>query len=217
MNPEDISPIERGKRLKYLRELTELSREKFAKIAGCGKSTLQFWEEGKANGFPEEQAEHFISLFKKAGIVCSIDWLLSNIGMTPILAKDFVNRDQPAQENLLINDKVIKEAEAFHIRHEKAISLIMADDSMLPFYYPGDLIGGQKHYGEGINALLHQRCIIELPNAELVCRILKSSSKNDRYDLIGTNISSTAKNFIYFEVKVLSAASVIWHYHPSSF
>lgn len=73
-----------GKRLKYLREITRLSRRAFALKHGISPGTLQNWEEGRYEcGLTEKTVAKLIHIFQFENIVCSTNWLLYGEGSSP--------------------------------------------------------------------------------------------------------------------------------------
>lgn len=86
MTPFDpkILSLEQGKRLKYLREITHLSRRAFALKHSFSPSTLQNWEEGRYEcGITEKTALTFLRVFKTENIDFSINWLIYGEGEPP--------------------------------------------------------------------------------------------------------------------------------------
>lgn len=204
-----LSPVNRGLRVRKLRESIKISRPQLAKLAGCGESSLQFWEEGKGNGITPKSAKLLIDFFNHSGVICTLEWLMSGSGSEPVLA---TNLAISAQQEILI-PSLNTEIQAFHHWHQDAVTLLIVDDAMTPFYSPGDYVAGKKRYGNAIELLMNEHCIIEIENKTL-CRIIKASSKNERYNLVSTNPYSDSEFICLVETKIISAAKVIWHRRP---
>lgn len=214
MSKDYSTPIERGKRLKIIREAAELSRDKVAQISGYGGSTIQFWEEGKGeNGLPIEAGKKLVEIFNSAGVICTEDWLLYNVGTPPFLANKLTSHPE-APELIPKDNRIIDDVKMFHQVHTTGITLLVMDDAMEPRYQKGDFLGGDKLFGKEINQLFHQPCIIELQKNSSICRILKPSKKENRFDLICLNPMSISNNLYFYNIKIISAARVIWHRQP---
>lgn len=81
---EDLSSSQaRGKRLKTLRKLADLTREDIAERYAISASTLRSWEDGRATGLTEQGARRIIGAFKSEGIQCNIGWLMYGKGNQP--------------------------------------------------------------------------------------------------------------------------------------
>lgn len=78
------SPIERGKRLQYIRAIAELTREELSKLAGVGHSSIKYWEDGKGAGITTRAAKKLIAAFNAEHIECTISWLMEGLGSAPI-------------------------------------------------------------------------------------------------------------------------------------
>ncbi len=205
MDTQDNSPSGRGKRLKYIRKMADLSREDLSRLSGSGASTISYWESGKSNGLPPYEAEKLIQIINKVGVKCSLEWLVQGIGELPTLTQSTIASGES-------NDETLKnEEQFFHENHTNAVTLKIEDDAMLPFYNQGDLVGGIKCYEETILALVNQHCIIELETGIFVCRLLKISERKKHYHLFCTNLYTTIANSVYVDINIISAARVIWH------
>ncbi len=199
------SPTNRGLRVRKLRDSLHLSRPQLAKLAKCGESSLQFWEDGKGSGITEKSAKVLIDFFNQSGLICSSEWLLDGIGPEPVLASTLSEKANAAPTSSLKD-----EIQAFHHWHADAITLLIVDDVMTPFYQPRDYVAGKKKYGKAIELLINQHCIVEIENHQTLCRVVKPSSKKEHFTLIGTNPYASSETVCWVDVKVISAAKVIW-------
>ena len=110
---------EQGKRLKYLREITRLSRRAFAFKHGFPPGTLQNWEEGRyERGINQKAALTLIVAFQAESIDCQVDWLLYGEGLPPkhqfahvqkIIAPDIIEAEKKSDETTLLQQAVENE------------------------------------------------------------------------------------------------------------
>lgn len=81
------SPAARGKRLKSLRLMADLSRHDIQDKYDISEYTLRSWEEGRHTGLTEQGAKRMLMVLKKEGIQVDIGWLLEGVGNYPIYSK----------------------------------------------------------------------------------------------------------------------------------
>lgn len=75
---------QQGTRLKYLREVTRLSRRAFSLKHGVSPGTLQNWEDGRyERGITQKAAIKLLTMFQAEGIEVTLDWLLYGKGCSP--------------------------------------------------------------------------------------------------------------------------------------
>src|SRR5579872_3813028 len=91
-SPES-SPISRGKRLKRLRKMVDLSRHQIEQKYQISENTQRSWEEGKHTGLTEQGARRILIAMRDEGLRCSIGWLLHGTGSTPQLSEKLMNTE----------------------------------------------------------------------------------------------------------------------------
>lgn len=209
----------RGKRLKSLRMMTGLSRKALEEQYSISASTIQSWEDAKAGGLTEKGAKRVITVFKREGIRCSIDWLLFGIGFPPQLSNKLFDEsddgegeggnvaiETPSEDRAIVNELLV-----FRQNNPDAVEYIVADDGMGPIYGAGDYIAGKRRLSSQIESVIGMDCIIETQENEIMFRRLKRGSKQGTYTLVATNIDTTVAKPVLYDRELLSAAPVIWH------
>src|SRR5687767_7627226 len=97
------SPEARGRRLKSLRKMADLSRKAMTLKYQISASTVQAWEEGKSEGLTVKGAQRIIAALKEEGVFCTLEWLLKGEGQSPYLAERiYLGVKEPASEFLNI-------------------------------------------------------------------------------------------------------------------
>jgi transcriptional regulator with XRE-family HTH domain len=188
-----ITSKAKGHRLQHLRNLAGLSRQEFCDQHGFNQRTLKSWELGDYKGIPESSAAKVLIAFLKEGVKCRLKWLMDGSGQLPIL-------DQKKQ--------ILRALELFRKHNPKGIDLLINDDGMKPYFYPGDHVAGIKRIDHEIQNLIGLNCIIETVDNQILLRHLEMGTQKNHYNLTclnpNTNIAPLQN------IKVKSAAQVIW-------
>jgi len=209
-------------RLKYLRELTRLSRQQFAKYYDIPYGSLQNWEDPKYGGLTKTGAPRVVAELKKEGIITTTDWLLYGRGPAPtisvltVLKRMQIKRESAnaqlsfANENLFINEEL---GLFKHHYQDNTLDAELLDNSMAPMFEKGDRVAGKKYTGNQINQLIGKICIVTTENKQVMVRKIMTAGKQPNlYSLVCTNAafkSATMEN-----VTIVSAAPVIWMRKP---
>ena len=208
-----------GKRLRRARILAGLTtRREFEKKYKISANTLQGWEQGK-NPLSEKGAKRVIEAFKYEGLLCSVEWLMNGTGMPPrpfelVQAgiKESYRADSTITDfNLREEEAIYKEMQTFKERVGNSIILAIADDAMESYYAIGDYIGGSRIFGEEIKQYIGNTCIVELENNIIVPRVLHAGKSEGTYTLSCTNPKTTAFPLNLYNIKINSAAPILWH------
>ncbi len=199
------TPEERAKRVRYLREkVLRFSREVFSEKSGIPINTLQNWEQSRHSGLIERGAKKIIQALQDAGISCSLEWLLYGIGGFPTSSLT----SKP--EICLTEEEIIaEELQLFHRLNPNAIDILINDDSMLPYYWPGDYAAGKRYTGEDIKKVVGLPCIVETNSGDIIVRYLEEASEPSRYTLLCTN-QLTMGAIKLENTELISAAPVLW-------
>lgn len=214
------SAADRGKRLKSLRTLAGLSRKALEQKYEISASTIQSWEDGKAGGLTEKGAWRVVSALRKEHVQSSVEWLLYGAGIGPKLVTGetgIINEATPDYQSTMPkgvsadDNAIMQELLAFRKYNAAAVDMIIIDDAMAPIYQAGDYVGGKKRMKESINALIGLDCIIETAQGEILLRRLKNGTKSEHYTLANINPDSVLPQPMLYDVKIISAAPVIWH------
>lgn len=214
------SPLARGKRLKSLRMMADLSRKAMEKKYSISAGTLQCWEDGRYGGLTEKGAKRFVTALTQEGIECTVEWLLHGVGVGP-QATDKLYLGAAGvhgNDNFEINPNVdsdeasiVQELLTFRRVNQNAIDIKVLDDGMEPDYLQGDYVGGKRRYGDDITSLLGSPCIVETTKGDVLLRCVRSGNQKNHYTLVCTNPLSTVTELITYNVQLVSAAPVIWH------
>jgi transcriptional regulator with XRE-family HTH domain len=193
--------IERGIRLRGLREQTGLSRAQFAQEVNISEHTLKSFELGTRE-LPVQKAKEYSRIFLFAGIDVSFEYLY--YGKKPERCNDAV-----VDDNLNIQNEIV----FFKKNNPSSIIYTVPDSLMAPFYNKGDIVGGQK-----ITNVLQfpfftgQVCIIEdTQSNQYLRRIINVYQKK----LTACTLSTEDKSRPPFieEIEVYSLAQVTRHWH----
>ena len=111
-----------------------------------------------------------------------------------------------------INDEIL----FFKRLHEHSVTFVVEDDSMLPFYKPGDHVAGIKCDEADIKKIIGMDCIALTKTNQMVLRNLQAGPRENSYNLVCANFQSSIKDKILYDVQVISIAPVIWIRRRSS-
>jgi len=213
-----ITPGDRLRRARVLAGLT--TRREFEKKHQISANTLQGWEQGK-NPLSEKGAKRVVEAFTQEGLMCTPEWLLHGTGMPPRpfemlrvgIQPVSVDTQQDIDDlNIREEEAIYKETQLFKELYPNAIVIAITDDSMMPYFREGDYIGGVQVRNDELHKFTNQLCILELENNLILPRMLQSSTKEDYlYTASCTNPTSKVSPLNLIDVKVVSAAPIIWH------
>ncbi len=213
------SPGDRLRRARVLAGLT--TRREFEKKHRISANTLQGWEQGK-NPLSEKGAKRVVEAFNHEGLICTPEWLLYGTGMPPrpyemlrvgmnAQAALDLNSDID-QLNLREEESIYKETQLFKEQYPGSIVIAVTDDSMLPYFKEGDYVGGVQVANEDIAKFVNELCILELDSNLILPRLLQKGSRDGHlYTASCMNPTSKSAPLNLIDVKVVSAAPIIWH------
>lgn len=198
--------INRGKRLRALREQMNLTRSQFAYNMGVSEHTLKSLENG-ARELTEVGAREYSRRFLLAGIDVSFDFLY--YGNNP---------ENLRQEERIMDDEqnIQKEILSFKENNPLSIILKIQDSLMSPFFNKGDIVGGQKITDESRFFLFANHiCIIETPDgAQCLRRVLKSEHRKVMVCALNADASNNLP--LIEEREAFSLAQATRHWRLSS-
>lgn len=203
--------VERGKRVRLVRNMTDLTIDDFANKIGVSNRTIKYWENGESGGLSEKGAEKIVEANDILNIQCNVIWLLYGAGSQPILTGKSYNNALSLTNNITndSNDSIKKEAHYFISTNFNAITMQITDDGMEPYLIAGDIVGGKRKQNKDIKNALHKDCIIEIKNQQLFCRRLLPGTKPKLFNLCCIN-QKTSAPFIITDMEIISAAPIIW-------
>lgn len=211
----------RAQRLRMLRQLTGLSRDKIHERYGIARGTIQNWESARFGGLTDKGARAMLSAMRAEGVYCDIQWLLHGIGQEPRLLEASGLTDQAANHSTIKVDAsesytIAEELLCFRQHNPNCTDLMVADDTMLPNFSPGDYVAGNKRFLNDINKTVGFVCIVQTERHGLLLRYLKHGSEPGHYHLIAANPFSQGVDMTHlYNIKIMSSAPVIWHRSPN--
>lgn len=213
---DDLStPEARGDRLRCIRNMANLKREEMCASDDLNINTYKGWEIARYGGLPVDGAERVIRRVAREGVVCSLEWLLhgKNQGPYSIPKDTLLIKNKKSNENY---QDIIKEIMAFQSCHKNTTYIEIQDDGMLPIYEKGDFIAGIKKYGDEINFLLRENCIVQTTDGNQVARCLRASKLKNKYTLMCINSKTEIDTPVIYDVEIEYAALITRHYKPIS-
>lgn len=209
-----------GERLKRARILAGIpTRREFEKKYQISANTLQGWEQGK-NPLSKKGAKRIIEALKSEGLICSIEWLMDGQGMPPrpfemLSSDDTATADlQNALTKINLDEEtaIYQELQTFKTHNPNPIIITVADDSMEPQFHSGDYVAGTRLcMPDEIARHLGQACIVELSDNTILPRHIHPGTEPNTYTLSCTNHHSKAAPLTLFNVRIISAAPILWH------
>lgn len=206
----------RAKRIRYLRELSGLSRQKFCdkyKKYSITYGAMQTWEDVRWHGVSEKGAKALVQAFHDEGIPITLEWLMFGVGEKPIKIETKIN---PLSDiTLLSEEKIIsQELRFFHQLNNNAVDAIVSDDGLAPCLLPGDYVAGQRYFDEDIAQVLDTTCIAQLLSGQVFVRYMTLGTEKGRYTLLCTNPNTTVLEPKIENVALFSAAPISWIRKP---
>lgn len=201
---------ERSKRVRYVREeALRFTKEQFSKVSGIPLSTLQNWENIRNNGLTERGVNRLVQALRAEGIDCAPEWLLYGIGEKPV--SPFIQ--QKASANNVVKsvgeDVITQELQLFHQLNPDAVDIVVNDDAMLPYLWPGDHVAGKKYRAEEIKMVIGLPCIVQTTDGLNFVRLLEIGVKPDAYNLVCANPHTRLKG-VMENIQVSSVAPIEW-------
>lgn len=213
---EKSSSDARGKRLRKIRNLANISREQLASHCGTCHHTVKRWELGYFGGLPLDGAQAVVERVSQEGVICSLDWLLYEIGTGPQVLPDFDKIKKigsPFSLKQTIDDKnIIEEMLLFRNHYKNTIEHKIEDDGLSPYFNIGDHVAGIEYAGEKINSFINENVIIRLNNGGILVRNLREGKTPGTYTLVCTNINTTVDTPIIYDATIMSAGQILRHY-----
>lgn len=199
---------EAAARLKQARSLINLPRTFFARKHKISPNSLAAWENGTSL-FSQEVAENLASILEKEGIKVSPEWIMLGKGNEPKVSSLNFNHNF---SQLAISDEeefIWRTTSSFKEFYKDCLVLIMHDDTALPFYRPGDHIGGKIITEDKIPFIEDEPLIVELENGTLMVRYIEQASKVGVFNLKALNQDTIIVPIIK-NMKIKRAARINW-------
>lgn len=203
--------IERGIRLRNLREKVGLSRADFAQQTGMSASTLRALELGDRE-LSSQKALLFSNLFSNLFSI--------SLGEDAHKASfDFLyygkETHSSGKEHLISEDARIQNDVNFFTTNPSYSILKISDNLMTPIYNENDMVGGRKIINKNQFSLYQSYiCIIEDCNGnKYLRRIIKSEKKIITCCILNTSVPNNIS--IIEDIEAYSIAQAIWHWRLS--
>jgi len=221
-NDPRSNPEARGRRLRSLRKMTDLSRKEIAEKYQLSAGTLQGWEDGRYGGLTEKGAKKVLKALRNEGIQCSLDWLMFGIGLGPQISEIlYLDKaiDGTSSESDMFGEEFFEQEQDTTIREElllfrhnnkETIDIVVDDDAMSPFYNVGDYIAGRRRFGDEIQQFIGNDCIVQTKMGDTFVRRVRQGSKSGLFTLISLNTDTIVENPTIYNVELMSAAPVVW-------
>jgi len=221
MNQKDLKSTKetRAKRLKVVRQMTGLTRQAFASKYGISFSNFQNWEGPRYGGLTEQGAEKVLAGCHTEGVEATLEWLMHGVEPGPHITEKFYRKNNLAEPKSKVvpqsNDAelelITNELLLFKQNHQQQVlDMMVNDDGMYPQYKIGDYIAGKIFNGKNISKLLNLDCIIRLTDDTLIFRNLRRGNSETRFNLVCSNINTSVKKPILYDITLICAAPVIW-------
>jgi len=205
----------RSERLRRIRNMANLSREKICNSKSLNINTYKGWEIARYGGLPVDGADKVIARVAREGVICTAEWLLHGIGVGPYIVPEYQKSTHaPLSSNLNVDPEqhtLLNEIQLFKSHFSDAIVYTVEDDG-LASYQPGEIVAGIPRYQERIQDLIGENCIVQTETGLVLARQLKQSETPGKYTLVCTNLQTNAKKPMLYDVTLISAAPIIRHY-----
>lgn len=206
----------KGRRLRMMRALTGFSRQEIYDQLGIATSTMDTWESGRIE-LTEKSADRVSKSFKKIGIYCSPEWLLTGNGLPPRMMSDVersmlsdkARKDEDSDNEdkcspdipTFLDENIRRELNFFLNLHKGAIFHVMEGNFLNSRFKKGDCVAGIP----GKTRLLEGKIILAVTDDKrtLPCRLIKSD--------VNTCRVSFGSNKAVEDLHIIKAAEIIWH------
>lgn len=209
--PSSSSQQYRAMRIQSIRKALGLSRQQFHRVFAIPIGTLQHWENlSDSCGLSEKGARKLTEALCIWNIRINPEWLLHGIGAKPILPAKFQRLPSMTAASRNLDASIEKELSFFYECHPEAMDVIMPDDSMAPGLQETDHLAGVKLYDADIGLAVGKDCIVVTQDNECLVRWVNAGDVPNLYTLKARNFQTQAKKPIVYDIKLLSAAPIIW-------
>lgn len=203
---QDPPAVQRAKRLKQLREMTGLSREKFQQRHAISRGTLQNWETARFGGLTLKGANMIIQVMQAEGIITDTNWLMYGIGPSP--------EHTTQQTTIDLSSTSIKDMNAIrtlvHFRslYKDVMDTIIATQDASPWLQKGDLVAGIRAHPNHYARFIKRFCIVHTSDHGLLVKQLGQTAEQVFY-LASPHLTGNTAPVIYAP-KIISLAPITW-------
>jgi hypothetical protein len=201
-----------AKRLYHLRHTVCHNRLIFCERHAISPHTLSAWEKGK-KPVTEKGANKLIEAFAKEGILCSVEWLLHGVGLSPTTLEDFTSSIKIEEISIIEkhkNSQIQSEVALFIAQNPTAKIFKMSDDSMEPALFEEDLIGAVLTAKNKVRSLIKKPCVFIESNDNCHIRLLVLSKDKETYNLASLNAQTKQAIPVLFNVTPKEIYKIVW-------
>lgn len=214
INDEKSSPQARAGRLKRVRNLANLSRLEMCQGSGFSVETLKGWENCRHGGLSKQGALKVVKRLALAGVTCSTDWLLYEIGAPPQIHDLQMQNHSDIPDSAAVSfdqdrENAAEELMLFRTHYPKSLSYVVADESMLPGFAPHDIVAGLK--ARNLEDAVGQYSIAILHDGKQLLRMVTKGNEPGCFTLISMNPHAQVPDLFLTNVSVKMFVPVIWH------
>ena len=205
--------LERGKRVKLIRTLANLTRKEMFEKYSINPNTTHAWEKG-TNLLTEKKAINLVEVFNQEGIAVTKEWLLYGENPESINKSNLDDKTQDLKDIIHIKGdlKILDEVNYFRHNNLNSVSAMISDEALFPLFCVGDYVGGVNTIGKSLNELVGEFCIITTKDGRvLIKKILSYKGKND-FLVGGINPFANLNDPHYFTCTIQSAATITRHW-----
>lgn len=203
-----------GERIKSARMQLGYSRKKFAEKYHFSSATLQAWEDGKYTA-PLKGIVKYINALDDAGLASSVDWFIHGVGVSPRPKEKSIgpSTEHHALEpySSLRKQSINDDSSFFEQSNPNSILVSITDDTMLPFFSPGDFVGGYFISKDIVGQYIGSYCIVIIATGVILVRKLKLGTKADHFTLVSTNLDSEVDTAFLTNCELQKIAPITWH------
>ncbi|MBP6103592.1 MAG: helix-turn-helix transcriptional regulator [Gammaproteobacteria bacterium] len=206
--------LERGKRIKLARHLANLTRKDMLENYDINPNTIHAWEKG-INCLTERNAQKLSEAFQGRGLAITKEWLLYGDDPRSALSTATNTDAQVIADVLSIRGdlKIVEELDYFRQNNPHALSAMVTDEALLPFFYSGDYVGGIPLFAKELQHLIGEFCIISSESSDVLIRKIFQHKQGNIFTIGGINPFAKLEGPDYFDCAIQSAAPITRHWH----
>lgn len=176
--------LERAQRLRMLRAMTGLSRDRIEKRYAMAKSTLQNWENAANGGLTQKGATRMATIFRAEHIECQVNWLLHGMGDMPQKIDPLAKMSPLTTRSHQYQERMMHEFTALHEQDPDMMQYVHKGTAMEPNFPDGCHVIARKVDTSAQETLLGQDCLICTQEEGLLVRRVFQGSSQGCYHLL---------------------------------
>lgn len=200
-----------GDRIKYCRELIDVTKGKLATKHALNPSTLHFYE-NNVKCPSEERLQKLLEIFKKEDVIVSYQWLKTGVGDLPIKLKltDIVNKNEIKKpENLDSIELMNFEMNTLMNKYPNSIHFICNTFEMEPHILYSDWLLAMPIDKKNVSKYEKLPFLFKIKNVTYLKYIAKIND-NGSFNLIGSNQSHATEKYFMPNINPEIVAPIYW-------